>query len=318
MRVLVTGGAGFIGSQLCDAFLERGDDVVAVDNLLTGSRANLAHLEGKASFRLRIADVAEPLDDPPEVDLVCHLASPASPVGYGAHPIETLAVNGMGTFHLLRLCREQGARFMLASTSEIYGDPLRHPQSEDYWGNVNPVGPRSCYDEGKRYAEALTVNHGAQDGLDYRIARIFNTYGPRSLADDGRILPNFVSRALSGRPLEVFGDGSQTRSYCYVSDLVRGLVALASEEAARGQIVNLGNPDERSVSAIAGEVLRLTASRSKIVHVAARPEEIARRQPDITKATKLLGWRAEVSLEEGLARTIEWFKARAADGAADS
>lgn len=307
MKVLVAGGAGFIGSHLCDALLAAGHDVAAIDDLSTGNRRNVDHVRNESRFRLLQADIVAGVPDE-EFDLIFHLASPASPVGYGRRPIETLLVNATGTYNLLELARRNNGRFLLASTSEIYGDPLQHPQREDYWGNVNSIGPRACYDEGKRYAEAMTINYVWKHDLDGRIVRIFNTYGPRSDPEDGRIVPNFITQALRGEPITVYGAGTQTRSFCYVSDLVRGLLAVMLAEGVTGEVFNLGNPGERSAREFAEIIKRIANSPSEIVHVTGRPEEIARREPDITKAGQALGWRPEVSLEDGLAQTIEWFR----------
>ena len=307
MKALVSGGAGFIGSHLCEVLLSQGHQVTAVDNLITGTPANVAHLNGNSNFKLVVHDVVQPLVDESH-DLVFHLASPASPVGYGKHPVETMLVNSQGTYQMLELARRHGARFLLASTSEVYGDPLQHPQPESYWGNVNPVGPRACYDEGKRFAEALTITYLRLHSLDARIVRIFNTYGPRNHPEDGRIIPNFMTQALRGQPLTVYGDGLQTRSFCYVSDLVEGIMRTMFTDDARGQVINLGNPEEHTVLEIAQIIQRLTGTASPIVHTPAREEEITRRRPDIAKAQKLLGWSPQVSLEQGLSRTLEWFK----------
>jgi UDP-glucuronate decarboxylase len=306
VKVLVSGGAGFLGSHLCDALLREGQEVTAIDNFITGRRENLAHLEHEPRFTLHEGDICQaPL---PEVDAIFHLASPASPVGYGRHPVETMLVNSKGTHRLLDLARSRGALFLLASTSEVYGDPLVHPQPEGYWGNVDPVGPRSCYDESKRFAEALTMVYCQEHRVDARIVRIFNCYGPRSAPDDGRLIPNFVTQALRGEPITVYGDGSQTRSLCYVSDLVRGLSLAMFRTKARGQIINLGNPDERPVLEYARLVKEITATGSAIVHVEARPGEIARRCPDISRARSELGWSPTTPLEDGLRATIDWFR----------
>ena len=307
MKALVAGGSGFIGSHLCEALLAAGHRVVVIDDCSTGSAGNVEHLIGRERFRFEIQDIVAGVPDEP-FDAIFHLASPASPVGYSRRPIETLLVNSAGTHNLLELARRYQARFLLASTSEIYGDPQQHPQTEEYWGNVNPIGPRSCYDEGKRYAEAATINYGLTYGLDTRIARIFNTYGPRSDPHDGRIVPNFVTQALTGAPLTVFGSGSQTRSYCYVSDLVSGLIKLMETDGLSGEVFNLGHPGERSALEFAQIIKRLTNSHSPIVHLEGRPEEIARREPDISKARRVLGWEPRVPLEEGLRLTIEWFR----------
>lgn len=306
MKVLVSGGAGFLGSHLCDVLLQEGHEVTAIDNFITGRRENLGHLEREPRFALHEGDVCQaPL---PEVGAIFHLASPASPVGYGRHPVETMLVNSQGTHRLLELARSRGALFLLASTSEVYGDPLVHPQREDYWGNVDPVGPRSCYDESKRFAEALTMVYCREHNVDGRIVRIFNCYGPRSAPDDGRLIPNFVTQALRGEPITVYGDGSQTRSLCYVSDLVRGLVLAMFRAGTRGRIINLGNPDERPVLEYARLVKAITRTASAIVHVEARPGEIARRCPDISHAKAELGWAPTTALEEGLRATIDWFR----------
>ncbi len=312
-HVLITGGAGFVGSHLCDAFIARGSRVVCLDNFITGSRANVAHLEGHDDFELVDHDITQPYfpADPP--DVVMHFASPASPPQYLANPIHTLKVGGLGTLHALGIAKASGARFVLASTSEIYGDPEVSPQPESYWGNVSTVGPRGVYDEAKRYAEALTMAYHRAHGVDTRIARIFNTYGPRLAPGDGRAIPNFMSQALNGEPLTVYGDGSQTRSFCYVDDLVRGILALL--ERGGPDPVNLGNPDERSILELARLVLDVTGSGSEIEFRPLPEDDPKIRRPDITRAESLLGWRPEVALEDGLVRTLEWFRARPAVGA---
>ncbi len=311
MKILVAGGAGFIGSHLCQELLGKGHEVTAMDNLITGSRANIEHLLPRSDFRFIERDVTRPLADG-GWEANFHLASPASPVSYDKYPIETMLVNSIGTYNLLELALRSRAKFLLASTSEVYGDPEVHPQPEAYWGKVNPVGPRAHYDEAKRFAEALTMIYVRRRGLDGRIVRIFNTYGPRSDPQDGRIIPNFITQALHGRPLTVYGDGSQTRSYCYVADLVEGINKAMFAEKSGGEIINLGNPDERSALEIAEIIKRLVGSPAPIVHVPARQEEIARRQPDTTKARRNLGWQPEVGLEEGLSQTIAWFRERLA------
>ncbi|MGB9611162.1 MAG: UDP-glucuronic acid decarboxylase family protein, partial [Bryobacteraceae bacterium] len=294
MRILVAGAAGFIGSHLCDALLARGDEVIGVDNFLTGTPRNLRHLTGHPRFRFQEHDVIHPLEVEGPVDAVFNLASPASPRDYLAHPIETLRTGAEGSRNLLELARTKGARYVLASTSECYGDPLEHPQRETYWGNVNPVGPRSCYDESKRFAEALTMAYHRQFGLSTHIARIFNTYGPRMQHDDGRIVPNFILQALRNQPLTVYGDGSQTRSFCYVEDLVEGLILLgASDEHLP---VNLGNPEEMTVLDFARLVRRLTGSQSDIIFEPLPEDDPQRRQPDIAKARSVLGWSPRVPL----------------------
>ena len=307
MRVLVTGGAGFIGSHLCEALLGRGHSVTALDNFLTGNRSNLAGLHKEPKFTLIEGDVADPLPDL-SVDAIFHLASAASPEGYGKHPIDTLMTNSMGSYRMLELAERCRAQFLLASTSEVYGDPEVHPQPETYWGNVNPIGPRACYDEGKRFAEALTITYVRERDLDARIVRIFNTYGPRNQPEDGRVIPNFLYQALSGRPITVYGDGRQSRSFCFVSDLVQGLIKALFQPQTRGQVFNLGNPEEYQVAVLAQRVKALTGSDSAIVHTPSRPEEIARRRPDITRARATLDWAPTVSLEEGLTHTVAWFR----------
>ena len=303
---VITGGAGFIGSHLCEALVKLGDTVVCVDDFSSGSVDNIASLASSERFELLRGDVCHVLDEVAgPVDTVAHLASPASPADYLAHPLETLATGSRGTEAALRLALAHNARFVLASTSEVYGDPLVHPQIEDYWGNVNPIGPRSVYDEAKRFSEALTMAFHRTLGLDTGIVRIFNTYGPRLRAGDGRVVSNFVAQALSGRPLTVYGNGNQTRSLCYVEDLVRGLVAML-ETRVLGP-VNLGNPTELRVADLANLVLRLTGSSSPLVHEALPEDDPTRRRPDITKAEQLLGWQPTISPEEGLTRTIEWF-----------
>jgi nucleoside-diphosphate-sugar epimerase len=307
MRVLVAGGAGFIGSHLCRRLLDEGHDVTCVDNLSTGRAVNIRALEDNPSFQFIEADVIEPLAL--RCDAVFHLASPASPPGYLSRPVETLRVNSEGTYQLLELARANGARFLLTSTSEAYGDPLEHPQQETYWGNVNPVGDRACYDEGKRYAEALTMTYVRRLGLDGRIVRIFNTYGPNSDPNDGRLVPNFITQALRGEPLTVFGGGEQTRSLCYVSDLVEGLVRAMSTDAARGEVINLGNPEEHTVREYAERIRALCGSTAPIVDVeAALGDDPQRRRPDIAKAQRMLGWQPMVGLDEGLRRTIAYFR----------
>ena len=314
MRFLIAGAAGFIGSHLCDRLLDEGHEIVGLDNLLTGSPSNLAHLEGNPRFSFFRHDIAEPFDVPGPVDLVFNLASPASPKDYLAHPVETLRTGAEGSRNLLELALKKGAAYLLASTSECYGDPLEHPQKETYWGHVNPVGPRSCYDESKRFAEAITMAYHRRHALPTHIARIFNTYGPRMQHDDGRIVPNFIRQALRGEPMTVYGDGSQTRSFCYVDDLVEGLIRLS--RSAERLPVNLGNPEERTVLEFAELIRTLTGSRSEIVFEALPEDDPQRRRPDIGKAQAVLGWSPRVGLEEGLRRTIEWFRRQLASSAA--
>ncbi len=306
LRVLVAGGAGFIGSHLCDYLVAEGNEVVAVDNYITGRAQNVAHLAGHERFTLREHDVTQPFAW--RGDAVFHLASPASPEGYLRHPFETLWVNAAGTDVLLDLARESNAKFLFASTSEVYGDPLVHPQTEAYWGNVNPVGVRACYDEGKRFGEALTMEYVRQYDVDARIIRIFNTYGPRNDPGDGRVVPNFIAQALSGQPITIYGDGSQTRSFCYVRDLVRGMAAAMFTPGTQGEVLNLGNPDERSIRDFAATIMRLTGAEAPIVHRPLPADDPKRRRPDITKAQERLGWRPTVSLEEGLGETIAYFR----------
>ena len=308
MRVVVTGGAGFLGSHLCDAIIARGDSAVCVDNLATGRPANVAHLMGRPGFTFVEADVSSALDVPGPVDAVAHLASPASPPEYLRLPLETLAVGSRGTENALRVAHRHGARFVLASTSEVYGDPAVHPQSEEYWGNVNPVGPRSVYDEAKRFAEALTRAYRDTHGTDAGIIRIFNTYGPRMNAQDGRIVSNFITQALNGDPLTIYGDGTQTRSFCYVDDLIRGIMSMI--DCAESGPVNLGNPEEFTVADFAKLVLRLTGSDSPVEHLPLPVNDPTRRCPVITRASQRLGWQPEVRVEDGVRRTVEWFRSR--------
>jgi dTDP-glucose 4,6-dehydratase len=305
-RAVVTGGAGFIGSHVCDALVARGWDVVAVDNLLTGRRENVADAERAAGFTLVEQDVSRALDVDGRVDAVLHLASPASPPEYLRYPIETLDVGSAGTRNALDLAKRTSARFLLASTSEVYGDPEQHPQPETYWGNVNPIGPRSVYDESKRFAEALTFAYRRTYDVDVAVVRIFNTYGPRLRPSDGRVVSNLLVQAMEGRPLTIYGDGSQTRSFCYVDDEVRGILALLDSEHAGP--VNIGNTTECSMLELARTVLDVTGSRSEIVFEPLPADDPARRRPDITRARDLLGWEPKVELADGLARTYEWYR----------
>jgi len=311
-RVVVTGGAGFLGSHLCEALVTRGDRVVAVDDLSTGVADNVGALVANPAFELVVADVSETIPVEGPVDAVMHFASPASPPDYLARPLETLAVGSEGTRHALALAAAHGARFILASTSEVYGDPVVHPQPETYWGNVNPVGPRSVYDEAKRFAEALTMATHRARGLDVGIVRIFNTYGPRLRPGDGRVVSNFLVQAMEGRPLTVYGDGSQTRSLCFVEDEVAGILALL-DSALTGP-VNIGNPDELTVLDLAHAVLALTGSTSTIVYEPLPTDDPTRRRPDITVARRELGWEPVVPLEEGLRRTLAFFASGAPTG----
>ena len=310
MRVLITGGAGFIGSHLCDLLLGQGHLVMAMDNLITGSLQNIAHHRGNPDFSFVNCDVTQYLSVEGPLDAIVHLAALPSPVDYLEMPIKTLKVGALGTYHALGLAKAKQALFLLASTSEVYGDPLEHPQREDYWGNVNPVGPRGVYDESKRFAEALTMAYHRTHGLHTRIARIFNTYGPRMRLKDGRVVPNFVCQALRGEPLTVYDDGSRTRSFCYVSDLIEGLRRLLNCDEPTP--VNLGNPDEMTILEFARAVLRISGSSSEISFVVPTDERTRddpqTRQPDISKAQRLLGWVPKIGLEEGLAKTIDWFR----------
>jgi dTDP-glucose 4,6-dehydratase len=298
---LVTGGAGFLGSHLCDELLARGHRVICIDNLETGSLQNVEHLRRDEFFFIN-HDLTQHLELDEPVDFVYHLASPASPIDYARLPLQTLKVGSYGTHNALGLAKFKRARFLLASTSEVYGDPQVHPQPETYWGNVNPIGPRGVYDEAKRYAEALTMAYHRQQGVDTCIVRIFNTYGPRMRPHDGRAIPTFVQQALADQPLTVFGDGSQTRSFCYVDDLVRGLIALA--ESGEHLPVNIGNPNEFTLNDLAEKVIRITGSKSKVVYEALPVDDPQVRQPDITRARQLLGWEPVIELEEGLRRTL--------------
>jgi dTDP-glucose 4,6-dehydratase len=304
-RAVVTGGAGFLGSHLCEHLLDRGAEVVCLDNFLTGSPQNVLHLMERPGFRLIRCDITDYVHVPGEVDLVLHFASPASPLDYLRMPIETLKVGSLGTLHTLGLAQEKDARYVLASTSEVYGDPLQHPQTEDYWGNVNPVGPRGVYDEAKRFSEALTTAYRTSRGTDTGIVRIFNTYGPRMRPDDGRAIPAFVGQALDGRPLTVAGDGSQTRSICYVDDTVRGILAMAFSGNAGP--VNIGSPDELSMLRLARWIVELTGSSSGIEFIDLPVDDPKVRRPDTTRAERLLDWRPVVPSEEGLRRTVAWF-----------
>ena len=300
---LVTGGAGFLGSHLCDFLLAEGNRVICVDNLDTGSLQNIEHIENGADFLFVNHDLTEPFFIDESIHYVFHLASPASPIDYMRLPLHTLKVGSYGTHHMLGLAKIKRARFLIASTSEVYGDPQVHPQPETYWGHVNPIGPRGVYDEAKRYAEALTMAYHRQQGLNTCIARIFNTYGPRMRPHDGRAIPTFLRQALEGKPVTVFGDGSQTRSFCYVDDLIRGLHLLASSDEHLP--VNLGNPAEMSLLDLAEAVIRATGSPSEIVFEALPVDDPQVRQPDITRAQQLLGWEPEVSLDDGLRRTLD-------------
>src|SRR6188768_227820 len=304
-RIVVTGAAGFIGSHLCEVLLDRGDSVVAVDNLRTGAMANIAHLRDR-DFEFIRHDVTRYIEVEGPVDFVLHFASPASPVDYLELPIQTLKVGSLGTHNALGLAKAKGAKFLIASTSEVYGDPLVHPQDESYWGNVNPIGPRGVYDEAKRFAEALTLAYHRYHGLDTRIVRIFNTYGPRMRLHDGRAVPAFMSQALRNEDVTVFGSGKQTRSFCYVSDLVDGILRLA--ESSENDPVNIGNPHEMTIEQIARTIIAMTGSSSKLIYRPLPEDDPKVRQPDITRARTLLGWEPKVGLDEGLTKTLEYFR----------
>ncbi len=315
-RALVTGGAGFLGSHLCDRLLAEGYEVVAFDNLLTGSTDNLAHLLDEPRFRFVNYDVTEYLYLDGPIDAVYHMASPASPIDFPTKPIQILKVNGIGTHRALGLARAKGARFLIASTSEVYGDPLIHPQTEEYWGNVNPIGTRGVYDEAKRYGEAMTMAYRRFHGVDTKIVRIFNTYGPRMRLSDGRVVPNFVGQALRGDPITVYGTGTQTRSFCYVSDLIDGIFKLSTSPKSVSGPINVGNPTERTMLEFAQEIKRLTGSSSEIVYEPLpTADDPKQRRPDITKAKEILGWEPKVSLEDGLKETIAYFKGKLSEAA---
>jgi dTDP-glucose 4,6-dehydratase len=312
-RALVTGGAGFLGSHLVDALLGEGWKVVVVDSLITGRVANIEHLRNEPRFELIEKNICDPFD-PGKVDYVFHFASPASPVDYGLHGIHTLKVGSFGTFHALGVAKKYGAKYLVSSTSECYGDPLEHPQRETYWGHVNPIGPRSVYDEAKRFTEAVTMAYRRYHHIDTRIARIFNTYGPRMQINDGRVVPNFMKQALVGEDLSIYGDGSQTRSFCYVSDEIEGFLRLSKAEEHLP--VNIGNPSEFTILECAQLVLKITGSKSRICYEPLPQDDPKQRRPDITKASKLLGWEPKIDLETGLRRSLEYFKkAVAADTA---
>ncbi len=312
-RAVVTGGAGFLGSHLCDALLGEGWSVIAVDNLLTGRRANLNHLKNEPAFEFVEQDVCEPFDVG-KVDYVFHFASPASPVDYSIHGIETLKVGSLGTFHSLDVAHKNGARFFISSTSECYGDPLEHPQKETYWGHVNPIGPRSVYDEAKRFSEAVTMAYRRYHKVDARIVRIFNTYGPRMQLNDGRVVPNFMKQALRGEDLTVYGDGNQTRSFCYVSDEIDGFMRLAKSDEPLP--VNIGNPYEFTILECAKVVLEITGSQSKIRYEPLPQDDPKQRRPDISKARQLLGWEPKIDLATGLRLSLDYFKKAVAEEAA--
>jgi dTDP-glucose 4,6-dehydratase len=305
-KVLITGGAGFIGSHLCDLFIDKGYRVICMDNLITGKLANIKHLAKDKGFKFVKHDVTKYIDVKGRVDYILHFASPASPIDYLKYPIQTLKVGSLGTHNALGLAKTKKATFLLASTSEVYGDPRVNPQHEGYWGNVNPIGPRGVYDEAKRFAEAITMAYHRYHGMDTRIVRIFNTYGERMREHDGRAIPNFFSQALSGRPITVYGDGNQTRSFCYVSDLIDGIYKLLM--SAESMPVNIGNPAELTLLRLAKSIKKLTKSRSGIVYKDLPVDDPKVRRPNISKAQKILRWRPDVSLEDGLSRNIEYFK----------
>jgi dTDP-glucose 4,6-dehydratase len=305
-RVLITGGAGFLGSHLCDRFIKEGYHVIAMDNLITGSLQNIEHLFGLKQFEFYHHDVSKFVHVPGELDYILHFASPASPIDYLKIPIQTLKVGSLGTHNLLGLARAKKARMLIASTSEVYGDPTVHPQTEDYWGNVNPVGPRGVYDEAKRFQEAMTMAYHTYHGVETRIVRIFNTFGPRMRLDDGRVLPAFIGQAIRGEDLTAFGDGTQTRSFCYVDDLIEGIYRLLLSDYVYP--VNIGNPDEITINQFAEEILKLTGSNQKIIYKPLPKDDPKQRRPDITKAQEILGWEPKVSRQEGLRLTYEYFK----------
>lgn len=305
MRILVTGGAGFLGSHLCERLLNEGHEVLCLDNFFTGRKKNIAAFLKNPAFELVRHDIVLPILL--EVDKIYHLACPASPIHYQYNPVKTIKTSILGTLNMLGIAKRVRARMLLASTSEVYGDPAVHPQKEDYWGNVNPIGIRSCYDEGKRASETLMMDYHRQNRVDIRIVRIFNTYGPRMLPDDGRVVSNFIVQALKGQEITVYGDGSQTRSFCYVDDLVEGLIRMMECEKFTGP-VNLGNPDEYTILDFAKKIVAMTGSRSKIVHKPLPSDDPTQRQPDITLAGEKLGWKPKVSVDEGLKRTIEFFR----------
>jgi len=314
LNIIVTGGAGFVGSNLCARLLDEGHNVLCVDNLITGSTENIAVLRNHPHFTFLRHDITQPFAA--ETEAIFHLASPASPVGYMEHPIETILVNSQGTYQLLEMARKQHAKFLVASTSEIYGDPLVHPQTEAYWGNVNSIGPRACYDESKRLSETWTMEYYRQYQVDIRITRIFNTYGPNSQINDGRMIPNFITQALKNEPLTIYGDGSKTRSICYVSDLVDGLIRAMFKPHTTGEVFNIGNTEEHTVLDYAQTIMRLchaspnTDAAPPILFEPSRIDDPERRRPNIAKAQQVLGWQPKVSMEEGLQRSIEWFSKR--------
>ncbi len=304
--ILITGGAGFLGSHLCERFIKQGCRVICMDNLITGAVSNISRLRSSPAFKFIKHDVSKHIDLDEGIDMILHFASPASPIDYLNYPIQTLKVGSLGTHNALGVAKANGAKFLLASTSEVYGDPMVHPQSETYYGNVNCIGPRGVYDEAKRFAEAITMAYHKTHGLDTRIVRIFNTYGPSMRKNDGRVIPNFISQALNNEPITVYGRGGQTRSFCYVSDLIEGIFLLSRSDIR--DPVNIGNPSEMSIIDLAKTIIRLTNSKSRIVYKSLPQDDPKLRQPDITRAKKLLEWEAKIGLEQGLKKTIEWFK----------
>jgi len=307
-KVLVTGGAGFIGSHLCDYLIQKNYKVICVDNLLTGSEKNIKHLENNVNFKFIKADIVLDMPDLGKIDYIFHLASPASPIDYQNHSEETLLTNSVGTLNLLNLVKRTKAKILIVSTSEIYGDPKEHPQKETYWGNANSFGPRACYDESKRFSEAATYVYLQKYDLDARIVRIFNTYGPKMQKDDGRVISNFINQAISNSPITIYGDGNQTRSFCFVSDMVEGIYQAMFSEGTKGEVFNLGNPEEYSVSDLAQKIKTMAGSSSEIVYKPLPPDDPKQRQPDITKAKNVLGWKPKVSVDAGLQKTIEYYK----------
>ncbi|HOI40261.1 MAG TPA: SDR family oxidoreductase [Methanobacterium sp.] len=310
MKVLITGAAGFLGSHLCEYFLKKGFDVVGVDNFITGTPENLSSYTDRDNFSFIEHDVIEPFPFPDDFDLILHFACPASPVDYLKHPLRTMKVDSIGTLNMLELARKSDAIFVFASTSEVYGDPAVHPQTEDYWGNVNPTGSRSVYDEAKRFSEALTMAYHRKYGLDVRLPRIFNTYGPRMQLDDGRVVPNFIIQALKGQDLTVHGDGLQTRSFCYVDDLIQGLFRFSTREGLSGEILNMGNPEEYRIIDFARIVVEITGSNSQIIYFPLPEDDPKQRCPDIRKAQKLLDWHPQTPLDDGLGKTLHFFKSK--------
>ena len=313
MRVLITGAAGFIGSHLCDRFIQEGFEVIGMDNFITGSPDNIAHLFGHPKFKFIHYNVVNYIYLEGPVDIVLHFACPASPADYMSHPIHTMKVDSLGTLNTLGFAKLKKARYVFASTSEVYGDPTVHPQPETYWGNVNPIGPRSVYDEAKRFSEALCMAYHREHGIDVRILRIFNTYGPRMRMNDGRVIPNFITQALKGEPLTVYGNGEQTRSFCYIDDLVEGIFMASVKDGLSGEVINLGNPQEFRIIDIAKLIIELTNSNSKIVFYPPLPDDPKRRCPDISKAKRLLSWEPKKPLREGLLETINWFRKKLKD-----